>query len=243
MSAREKPDPFRGPFRIAVSQGKPLLAACYGQALSRSPSLTGQVGTEITISIPSGRMAVARWHSTLRSPGLEACLKQAIGRWHLRAAFHPRAGRLSRSLSLRFLPIRVSGRPLVLVRGWGGDDPMQVAVDVLDQDTPLADRLREIAMVFEEETPKDAAALAWWAYARLRYEEGPARLWFVASLLHALGDDGNALRVLSEIRCLRQLPDIEALATRLSPSEAVARLDHGCEPGEDIDAERVDVPR
>jgi hypothetical protein len=243
-SAREKPpDPFRGPFGFAVSLGKPLLAACYDQALTRKPSLEGQVETEITISIPSGRMAVASWQSTLRSHGLEACLKQAIGRWHFRSPFRARAGSFPISLSLRFLPIRVSGRPLVLARGWGEDAPMRVAVDLLAKDTPLADRLREIAMLFEEETPKDAARLAWWAYAQPHHKEGPARLWLVASLLHTLGDDGNAIRVLSELRCLRELPDIQALANRLAPREAVARLDQACEPGEDVDEEPVDVRR
>jgi hypothetical protein len=241
--AREKPDPFRGAFRMAVSLGKPLLAACYDQALSRKPGIEGQVEAEITISLPSGRMAVASWDSTLRSPGLEACLKQAIGRWHFRSDFRTRAGRFPRWLALRFLPIRVAGRPLVLARGWGEDDPMRVAVDLLAKDTPLADRLREIAMLFEEATPKDAAQLAWWAYAQPRYKEGPARLWLVASLLDALGDKGNAIRVLSEIRCLGQLPDIQALAKKLEPREAVARLDQACEPGEDIDEEPVNVRR
>lgn len=231
----ERRDPYAGAFKDAILQGRPLLSACYERALARAPGLAGRIEAELALW-PSGRMTVAQWRSTLRQAHLDACLRTAIASWRIRWRAGAPANRIARTASLRFLPIVLSGRALVLTSS--PEDRLGAAALIANKKIDLADRVRELTMLFEENAPQDPEALAWWAYARPGRNEGPQRLWFVASLLHALGKDTDAIRVLSELRCIREVPAVNELLATLPASDAVARLGHSCSPTELDEAKR-----
>lgn len=226
---RERPDPYAAAFRDARSQGRPLVTACYDKALAQVPELAGRIEAELALW-PSGRMTVVRWHSDLGQADLDACLRAAIGRWRMVWRFGAPANRITRTVSLHFLPIVLSGHALVLTSGL--DERLGAAALIASKRTALEDRVREIAMLFEEKVLADPEAFAWWTYARSSHGEGPQRQWFVASLLHALGKNADAVRVLSELRCLRDLSAVDELRAALPASDAVARLQGACSPTE-----------
>jgi TonB family protein len=69
--------------RAAVRAQIGPVQQCYERAKMDDPNLAGIVTTRITVAPDGSVTKIEITNSTLGAPGVEACIREGIARWHL----------------------------------------------------------------------------------------------------------------------------------------------------------------